>query len=275
MSSPSSVEVERLFSRIAHIRSPNRRSLNLSTIEDHLFVKLGTTLFASTLPAGKDAITEISAETIARMAASKTFRFKKREPGNAADTGDDREDGGDGRGLYQHVEWETEYPDYLDLPDAEQLSGTQEAPGYLKAALAWGRDSSQPPLLLFDSFFPFFNPHPRKTPLKNMRGDAPPTHRPESSEWVLKICGEMPRQRTDRKARNGFPGVFYVWHLYRKKSLAPRPKSGFLAQLRATPAKRSYKYKTNSLPKKKKTTALVCGDVKMFSIVEHTLGWLH
>ena len=49
---------------------------------------------------------------------------------------------------------------------------------------AWGRDSSQPPLLLFGSFFPFFNPHPRKTPLKNMRGDAPPTYRPESSEWV-------------------------------------------------------------------------------------------
>ena len=27
--------------------------------------------------------------------------------------------------------------------------------------------------------------------------------------------------------------------------------------------------------KKKKIITLVCGDVKMFSIVEHTLGWLH
>ena len=25
----------------------------------------------------------------------------------------------------------------------------------------------------------------------------------------------------------------------------------------------------------KEIIALVCGDVKMFSIVEHTLGWLH
>ena len=36
---------------------------------------------------------------------------------------------------------------------------------------------------------------------------------------------------------------------------------------------------SDNLSKKKNHTreiiALVCGDIKMFSIVEHTLGWLH